>query len=75
MLGGKKRSISCGFARGSSPLLVLEVFEGFQYGFFEGDALIGVGVIGCEMNCGDVGCAGFVKGGDEGVVGGREPVV
>jgi len=32
-------------------------------------------VIGGEVDGGDVGCAGFVKGGDEGVVGGREAVV
>ena len=56
-------------------LLVLEVFERFQYGFFQGDALVGVRVIGRHMDCGDLGCAGFVKGGNEGVVGGSEAVV
>jgi len=53
----------------------LQEFEGFEHSFFERDALVGVGVIGCEMDGGDVGCAGFVKRLDEGVVGWREAVV
>ena len=59
----------------NSVLLVLQVVEGFEHGLFEGDALVGVGVIGGEVDGGDIGRAGFVKGGDEGVVGGGEAVV
>jgi hypothetical protein len=59
----------------SSLLPVLQIVQAFQHGLFECDALVGVGVIGRQMDGGDVGCAGFVKSLHESVVGGSEAVV
>ena len=42
---------------------------------FEGDALVGVGVVGCHVDRFDVLIACFVKGFDEGVVGRGKAVV
>ena len=51
---------------------MLQVVEVFENGLLQGDALIGVGVVGGEVDGGEVCGPCFAERGYEGVVGGGE---
>ena len=54
---------------------MLEVIESFKNGGLECDALVGVGVVGGEVDGGEVVGSGFTESRDEGIVGGSEAIV